>query len=60
MVSDGRNTPSTIYYHSARKESSLADVDDEVATALRKFMKSRVKSVSRANTIVASPPEAHT
>lgn len=55
---DGRNAQSTIYYHSARKESSLADVDNEIAAVVRKFMKSHVKSVSRANTIIAPQPKA--
>lgn len=60
VESDGRATQSAIYYHSARKESSLADVDNEVAGVMRKFMKSPVKSVSRANTIVAPQPKTHT
>ena len=60
LDSDGRTKQSTIYYHSARKESSLADVDNEIAAAVRKFMKPHVKSVSRANTIIAPRPEAHT
>lgn len=54
--SDGRTAQSTIYYHSARKESSLADVDNEIAAVVRKFM----KPVSRASTIIAPRPEAHT
>jgi len=59
LCSDGRTAKNTIYYHSARKESSLADVDNEVAAVVRKFTKSHVKSVSRANTIIAPQPEAH-
>ena len=39
-----------------REESSLADVDNEIAAVVRKFM----KPVSRANTIIAPRPEAHT
>ena len=56
LGSDGRTAQSTIYYHSARKESSLADVDNEIAAVVRKFM----KPISRANTIIAPRPEAHT
>ena len=56
MDSEGRTTESTVFYHSARKESSLADVDNEVAAVVRKF----VKSVSRASTIIAPRPEVHT
>ena len=58
--SDGRTTQNTIYYHSARKESSLADVDNEIAAVVRKFTQSQVKPVSRANTIIAPRPEAPT
>ena len=60
LDSDGRTMQSTIYYHSARKESSLADVDNEVAAAVRKFTKSHVKPDSRASTITAPRPEMHT
>ena len=60
LDSEGRAVQNTIYYHSARKESSLADVDNEVAAVVRKFTKSQVKPVSRANTIVAPQPKAHT
>ena len=60
LDSDGRTTQSTIYYHSARKESSLADVDNEIAAVVRKFTKSHAKPVSRANTIIAPRPEADT
>ena len=60
LDSEGQTTQSTVYYHSARKESSLADVDNEVAAVLRKFMKLHVKSVSRANTIIAPRQEANT
>lgn len=56
LDSEGRTTESTVFYHSARKESSLADVDNEVAAVVRKF----VKSVSRASTIIAPRPEVHT
>ncbi|KAF9777314.1 hypothetical protein BJ322DRAFT_1097135 [Thelephora terrestris] len=57
---DGRATQSAIYYRSARKESSLSDVDNEVAAAMRKFTKPPIKSVSRANTIIAPQPKSHT
>jgi len=57
---DGRTTQNTIYYHSARKESSLADVDNEIAAVVRKFTQSQVKPVSRANTIIAPRPEVPT
>ena len=57
---EGRTTQNTIYYHSARKESSLADVDNEVTAVVRKFTKSHVEPVSRANTIIAPRPNAHT
>ena len=60
MDSDGRTTESTVYYHGARKESSLADVDNEIAAVVRKFTKSHAKPVSRANTIIAPRPEAPT
>jgi len=60
LDSDGRTTQNTIYYHSARKESSLADVDNEIAAVVRKFTQSQVKPVSRANTIIAPRPEAPT
>ena len=60
LDSEGRTTQSAIYYHSARKESSLADVDNEIAAVTRKFMKPHVKPVSRANTIIAPRPEVHT
>jgi len=60
LDSDGRTTQNTIYYHSARKESSLADVDNEIAAAVRKFVKPHVKSVSRANTIIAPRLETDT
>ena len=56
LDSEGRATQSTVYYHSARKESSLADVDNEIAAVVRKF----VKSVSRASTIIAPRPEVQT
>jgi len=55
LDSEGRTTQNTVFYHSARKESSLADVDNAIAAVVRKF----VKSVSRANTIIAPRPEAH-
>jgi hypothetical protein len=57
---DGRTAQSTVYYRSARKESSLADVDNGVATVVRKFTKPHVKSVSRASTIIAPRPEDNT
>lgn len=53
LDSEGRTAQNTIYYHSARKESSLADVDNEAAAVMRKFTKPHVKPVSRANTIIA-------
>lgn len=56
LDSEGRTTQNTIYYHSASKQSSLADVDNEVAAVVRKFTKSHVKPVSRANTIIAPRP----
>jgi hypothetical protein len=56
---EGRTAESTVYYHSAKKESSLADVDNEIATVARKFMKSHTKSVSRASTILAPREDAH-
>ena len=60
LDSEGRTTQSITYYHSARKESSLADVDNEVAAVVRKFTKSYAKSVSRADTIIAPQPEVNT
>lgn len=60
LDSEGRATENTVYYHSASKESSLADVDNGVAAVVRKFTKSNVKSISRANTIIAPRPKAHT
>lgn len=60
LDSEGHTTQSAVYYHSARKESSLADVDNEVAAVVRKFMKSHAKSVSRASTIIAPLPEVNT
>ena len=54
--SEGRIARNTVYYHSGRKESSLADVDNDVAAVVRKF----TKSVSRANTIIAPQPQAQT
>ena len=56
LDSEGRTTESTVFYHSARKESSLADVDNEVAAVVRKF----IKSASRASTIIAPRPEVDT
>jgi len=56
LDSEGRATQSTVFYHSARKESSLADVDNEISAVVRKF----VQSGSRANTIIAPRPEVAT
>ena len=44
------------YYHGVRKESSLADVGNEIAVVARNIM----KPVGRANTIIVPQPEAHT
>ena len=60
LDSEGRATQNKIYYRSARKESSSAEVDNEIASVVRKFMKSHVKSVSRASTIIAPRQEVHT
>lgn len=60
LDSEGRASQNTIYYHCASKESSLADVDNEVAAVVRKFTKPHIKSVSRTSTIIAPQPKVHT